>query len=154
MATIYKPLFFLYFFLLLLNLPQQAQAQISIEGKDITGKWQTTDDKTGKVKSVVHIYKENDKYFGKIMQIFREPSEDQDPVCKSCQDYRKNQKVIGLVIIRNMVAQRNTLTDGDILDPETGDIYTCEIWLENKDTLKVRGWWGFFYRTQIWQRSE
>jgi uncharacterized protein (DUF2147 family) len=152
MATIYKNLYFILAFFLFSM--ATTQAQTAIDGKDLTGKWRTTDDKTGKVKSIVQIYKEDNKYFGKIVQIFREPSEDQDPVCKSCQDYRKNQRVIGLVIIRNMEQARKSYGSGDILDPETGDIYTCEIWLESKDVLKVRGYWGFFYRTQTWQRVE
>jgi uncharacterized protein (DUF2147 family) len=138
MATIYKNLYFIFAFFLFSA--ATTQAQTAIDGKDLTGKWRTTDDKTGKVKSVV--------------QIFRDPQEDQDPVCKACDDYRKNQRVIGLVIIRNMVQNRSSYGDGDILDPETGDIYTCEIWLESKDVLKVRGYWGFFYRTQTWQRVE
>jgi len=135
-------------------LGSSAQAQSEIDGRDIVGRWKTIDDNTGKIKSIVRIYQENGKYFGKIEQIFREPHENQDPVCEPCTDYRKNQRVIGLVVIRNMVKYSSKYADGDILDPEKGEIYSCTIWLEGTHVLKVRGWWGMFYRTQTWIRTE
>ncbi len=151
MAIIYR--LFLLFFCLHLGL-NGAVAQVEIDGRDITGRWKTIDDNTGKVKSIVRIYQENGKYFGKIEQIFREPQEDQDPVCTPCTDYRKNQRVIGLVVLRNMVKYETKYADGDVLDPEKGDIYSCTVWLDGSHVLKVRGWWGMFYRTQTWIRTE
>jgi uncharacterized protein (DUF2147 family) len=41
---------------------------------------------------------------------------------------------------------------GNILDPEEGKVYKCKLWLEGTE-LKVRGYWGPFYRTQTWTRS-
>jgi len=38
------------------------------------------------------------------------------------------------------------------MDPETGKVYDCKIWLENGQ-LKVRGYVAFFYRTQTWLRD-
>lgn len=35
----------------------------------IVGEWKTVDDKTGKAVSVVKIYKQGDKYFGKIVKL-------------------------------------------------------------------------------------
>jgi len=43
--------------------------------------------------------------------------------------------------------------DGRILDPNNGKYYDCQIWLED-NKLKVRGYIGFFYRTQEWIRAE
>lgn len=38
------------------------------------GKWKTIDDNTGKPKSIVEIYKKSDeKYYGKVIKLFREP---------------------------------------------------------------------------------
>ncbi|MEQ9415709.1 MAG: DUF2147 domain-containing protein, partial [Cyclobacteriaceae bacterium] len=42
---------------------------------------------------------------------------------------------------------------GTILDPKVGKIYRCRLWIEG-DNLKVRGYWGPFYRTQTWDRFE
>jgi len=38
------------------------------------------------------------------------------------------------------------------MDPEDGKVYTAEIWVE-EGKLKVRGYVGFFYRTQTWLRA-
>lgn len=115
----------------------------------IVGKWKTIDDETGKAKSIVEIYEKNGKIFGKIIELFREPNEDQDPICTKCEDYRKNQKIRGMVIITNLVKKDDVYEDGEILDPKKGKIYRCKMWLEN-GLLKVRGYWGFIYRTQTW----
>jgi uncharacterized protein (DUF2147 family) len=41
-----------------------------------------------------------------------------------------------------------------ILDPKTGDIYDCKVWLDedNVNILNVRGYIGFLFRTQTWHR--
>jgi uncharacterized protein (DUF2147 family) len=38
------------------------------------------------------------------------------------------------------------------MDPETGKVYDCKLWLEG-DVLKVRGYVAFFFRTQTWRRE-
>jgi uncharacterized protein (DUF2147 family) len=50
-----------------------------------------------------------------------------------------------------MIWEEKTLAEGTILDPESGKIYQCKIWLEGED-LKVRGYWGPFFRTQTWKK--
>ncbi len=42
-----------------------------------------------------------------------------------------------------------------ILDSKTGDIYNARLTLiEGGKKLKVRGYWGIFWRTQTWIRAE
>ena len=38
--------------------------------EDIVGLWKTIDDETGKKKSIVKIYEQDGKYFGKIFKFF------------------------------------------------------------------------------------
>jgi uncharacterized protein (DUF2147 family) len=120
-------------------------------GQDIVGKWKTIDDEDGKPRSVVEIYKQGDKYFGKITEIFYRPNETPDPLCDKCSDERKGKKIIGMVIIRNLEKKGNEFKGGDILDPKTGKIYDCKLWIEN-GVLKVRGYVSFLYRTQSWYK--
>ncbi len=120
---------------------------------DIFGKWKTIDDKTGKTKSIVEITERNGKAYGKIIQLFRPPNEDQDPVCMECTDHRKGQKVIGMEIISGLQRDGKEWSGGKILDPENGKEYTCKLWVE-QGTLKVRGYIAFIYRTQIWLPAE
>ncbi len=124
----------------------------TLAGQDVAGRWVTMDDVTGKKRSVVEISVVNGKASGTIIQLFRAPSEEQDPVCKECTDDRKGRKVIGLDIIRGMVKQDDEWTDGTILDPQNGKVYDCKLWIEN-GSLKVRGYIAFFYRTQTWIRE-
>lgn len=118
--------------------------------QSISGKWVTVDDVTGKQRSVVEIYENQGKYFGKIVELFRGPGEEEDPVCEECEDHRKGQKIIGMEIISNMKKVGEELDGGEIMDPESGSIYKCKIWREG-DELKVRGYLYFLYRTQTWR---
>lgn len=117
----------------------------------IIGQWQTIDDNTGKPKSIVQMDEPAGKVYGKIVRLFRSPKEDPDPICHKCTDYRKNQKVIGMVILEQLEPKGKEWSGGKILDPANGKIYDCQIWLE-QGQLKVRGYLGVFFRTQTWQR--
>jgi uncharacterized protein (DUF2147 family) len=119
----------------------------------ILGKWTTIDDSSGKPRSVVEIVEKESLVFGKIIKLYPNPGEDPDPICDQCaeDDTRFNKKIIGLEIIRNMKWSEKELSEGNILDPESGKIYQCKIWLEGNE-LKVRGYWGPFFRTQTWKK--
>lgn len=136
-----KHFFFLFFVL----------GTIGLHAQSITGKWKTIDDETGKPRSVVQIEERNGKYYGKIVQLFREPGEDPDPVCDECPGKKKGKQVIGMEIITNMEYDRSdkVYEEGEILDPESGNVYDCKLWLEG-GKLKVRGYVMFLYRTQTW----
>ena len=123
---------------------------ISLNAQDIFGKWKSIDDNTNKPKSIVEITEKDGKAYGKIIKLFREPDEDQDPICDDCKDHRKDQKVLGMTIITDMVKDDDEWEDGEILDPKDGKIYDCKIWLAEDGTLKVRGYIAFFFRTQTW----
>ena len=118
--------------------------------QSIVGKWKTIDDETGKEKSIVEVYKKGDKYFGKIIDILNPKKKKKN--CIKCSDYRKDQPVLGMEIIKDLEQDNNEFEDGTILDPENGKIYDCKIWLKDKNTLNVRGYVMFFYRTQEWIR--
>ncbi|MEN8251404.1 MAG: DUF2147 domain-containing protein [Bacteroidota bacterium] len=124
-------------------------ASSSLSAQDIFGKWKTIDDETNKPKSIVEIFEKDGKAYGKILKLFKEPHEDQDPICDECDDYRKDQKIIGMTIITDMVKDDDEWEDGEILDPNNGKIYDCKLWVEDGN-LQVRGYIAFFFRTQTW----
>lgn len=136
---------------ILITLVAMLPVFLSAQRTEIFGKWKTIDDETGKAKSIVEIYKKGDKAYGKIIKLFRETSENQDPICDKCdpKDDRYNQKIIGLEIIRDMEKDDSEWEDGTILDPKKGSTYDCELWVEN-GKLNVRGYILFVYRTQVW----
>ncbi len=125
--------------------------------QEVVGYWKTMDDETGEAKSIVQIYKGSDgHYHGKIVRLFRQPNEDQDPVCTKCPkgDVRHGQKINGMLIVSALKKSGNEYSGGEILDPKNGKSYSCKIWPEGKDKLKVRGYLGIFYRTQTWHRTD
>jgi len=127
----------------------------SISAQTIVGKWKTIDDETNKVKSIVEIYKKDGKAYGKILKLFKEPNEDQDPICDKCEGALHNKKIIGMQIINGLEEDDGEWeADDGILDPKKGTIYDCKIWVDEDDSdiLNVRGYIGFFFRTQTWHR--
>ncbi len=120
----------------------------------VLGTWKTIDDETGKPKSLVEIYEQNGKVYGKVIKLFREPNEEQNPICDKCDDYRKNQPVMGMIIISDMQLKDGYYKSGTICDPKNGKVYKCEMWLKAGDSnkLELRGYWGFIFRTQTWVR--
>jgi uncharacterized protein (DUF2147 family) len=118
------------------------------------GLWKTFDDKTGNARAIVQIYEQDGKLFGRIESSFTPGAEHR--VCALCTDDRKDQPIIGLVIIRNMKSRDGEYSGGDILDPETGSVYRCKFHLdEDGSRLIVRGYMGISLlgRTQTWQRQ-
>lgn len=117
------------------------------------GKWKTVDDNTGETKSVVEIYEQGGKLFGKVLELFDPPKP--NPVCEECasDDPRHMKPIVGLEIIRNMEQDGKEWEDGDILDPENGKVYRCKLWVE-EGKLMVRGYIAFLYRTQTWLPAE
>lgn len=121
----------------------------------IVGKWKTIDDKDGSAKSIVSIFKAtNGRYYGKIEKLFKEP----EKLCTECEGANKNQPVLGMMIINNLIEKDNKLTGGTILDPKNGKVYKCNISLEpGGEKLNVRGSLdkgGWIGRTQTWIRMK
>jgi len=127
----------------------------AVQAQDVIGKWKTIDDETGEERSIVDIFEKNGKVYGKIIKLIRTPTEDPDPVCVDCDedDDRHNKKIIGMEILRDMEKSDDAYDNGNILDPKNGRVYRCRIWLEGTE-LKVRGYWGPFYRTQTWLKAQ
>ncbi|WP_019038161.1 DUF2147 domain-containing protein [Psychroflexus tropicus] len=136
-------LFILYFGLLCGSL---------VNAQDVVGEWKTIDDDSGVAKSIVEIYKEEGKLYGKVKKILREDK--RDVRCTKCKGQRKNQKVEGMVILRNLTEEDGEYTGGTITDPENGKSYDAKIWIDEDqpNTLMVRGYVSFLYRTQEWKR--
>lgn len=121
--------------------------------KDITGVWQTIDDKTNKPKSDIEFTIKNGKLYGQVIGLYNDDP-NYNPICKECKEDLHNKPVIGLVIVDGLSLDDDTWSrDKALLDPETGKKYDVRLWEEN-GKLQVRGYIGFFYRTQTWVRKQ
>ena len=118
------------------------------------GMWQTIDDKDGTVKSEIRIVENAGVVSGKVDKIL-DPKTKQDDKCEECTDERKDQPVLGMEILRGLkkVEGKDVWEGGTVLDPKNGKVYKATVTpLEGGKKLQMRGYIGFFYRTQVWNR--
>lgn len=125
------------------------------------GYWTTVDDDTGRAQSVMRIWETSDKTLaGQIVKTYPDPSKPSLHVCSACRDERKNQPILGMVIMKKFKHDEgNALkwSHGEILDPTSGRTYHCYLEVvEGGKKLKVRGYIGISLlgRTQYWVRDE
>jgi uncharacterized protein (DUF2147 family) len=126
------------------------QTALAIESP--VGLWRTYDDKDGQASSVVRIEEKNGQLEGKVVRILPRPGHPVDAVCDQCDGARKNQPVMGMIILWGMKRDGDSYSGGEILDPEDGHIYRCKM-KRKGDQLDVRGYLGFslFGRSQTWR---
>jgi uncharacterized protein (DUF2147 family) len=125
------------------------------------GLWKTIDDKTGKPRSLIRI-SEADGAYSAVVEKGLRADDTNDAVCDKCTDERKDQKIIGMTIAKNLKAKQGDNPNreyqgGEILDPENGKVYKCKMKLsEDGNKLEVRGFIGFSLlgRSQTWTREE
>lgn len=130
----------------------------AVHAADLSGIWQTTDDNTGKPRSLVRIVESAGEYSATVEKGLL-PTDTGDAVCDKCTDERKGQKIIGMTIARHLKksANHHVYENGEILDPENGKTYQCKMTLSaDGQALEVRGFIGFSLlgRSQTWKRVE
>ena len=162
---LFFPLAFLFTMLSLAN--ASVEASDPIPSDVIVGSWETYDDDTHLLTSIVRIVRVADRvdkadgqgrpqYEGYVERIFPQANEDPHPRCTKCADARKNQPVLGMRIISHLrFSSPDHYDDGDILDPDNGEIYRLRVTIiEHNTKLEARGYFGIslFGRSQIWRR--
>lgn len=127
---------------------------VSVNAQSVLGKWKTFDDETGDAKSIVEITERNGKVYGKVIKLL-DPKK-ANMKCKDCPGADKDKPVVGIEVLKRLSKNGDKYDGGKILDPASGKVYKCNIQLDGKNTLKVRGYIGFaaLGRTQTWKRAE
>jgi uncharacterized protein (DUF2147 family) len=112
------------------------------------GVWKTIDDDGETAKSYVRIQETDGVLSGNVVRLLKS---DPDKVCENCPGEKKGQPILGMEILWGLKKEENgnTYSGGEILDPDNGKTYRCKIWREG-NTLKVRGYIAFLFRTQTW----
>jgi uncharacterized protein (DUF2147 family) len=112
------------------------------------GSWKTIDDETGETKSIVKIYEVDGKLYGRVDKLLRRPG----ALCDKCEGEDYNKPIEGMVVVWGL-----SDSDGDgvweggkVFDPEKNKTYRCKIWMDGGD-IKIRGYLGPFFRTQVWK---
>ena len=121
------------------------------------GLWKTIDDDGKTEKSLVRIVESGGAVSGRIEKLL-DPKDNPNDVCDKCTDDRKGKPIIGLAILRNLKQSADDKTvweGGEVLDPEEGKSYRARLKpLNGGKELRLRGYLGPFYRTQVWLRVE
>lgn len=114
------------------------------------GFWRSDDPQTGQWIFTAEIYEEQGKLLAKVVEL---PPNAALKSCEKCKPPLKNQPLLGMDIVWNLDFLENRLENGKILDPATGKVYDCTMWIGTGGTLHVRGYFKFkaFGQTQIWQ---
>jgi len=122
--------------------------------QSVEGYWKTIDE-DGNEKSIVKIYKTEEGTLEGVIAEILDPKK-KDFVCVKCKGNKKDKPLEGLKIIENMKPDDDEWNDGSITDPNNGKTYDCKLWIDedDKNVLNVRGYVGFFYRTQNWTKVD
>lgn len=120
----------------------------------IVGVW-----KTGEGNAMVRIYKNGEKYQGRIVWL-KEPIDPETGKPKvdknNAEESAQKRPVLGMVNIWGFVQkEKKSWEDGNIYDPKNGNTYSCTIKMINANTLEVRGYIGvaLIGRTDNWSRQ-
>lgn len=89
-----------------------------------------------KKDGIIEIYKQNGKYYGKIIW-GNDPKKD----VNNPDPNLRNRDVVGMTFITDLIFEDGLYTNGEIYDPQSGKKYDCEMWLVNGN-LKIRGYLG------------
>jgi uncharacterized protein (DUF2147 family) len=127
----------------------------------VGGYWKTIDDKTGEAKAIIEItLDQQSRLKGRIVKVTDkpEPGEVKLTHCTLCKGDKKNQPILGMVIMAGLKQtnpNQSHWEGGSILDPKTGKEYHCQLDYDaTKNQVKVRGYIGLplLGRTQVWER--
>jgi uncharacterized protein (DUF2147 family) len=120
----------------------------------VVGVW-----KTGEGTAMVRIYKNGDKYQGKIVWL-KEPNDPETGKAKVDKNHPdesvRSRPILGLINVWGFVHKgENVWEEGNIYDPKNGNTYSCTIKMDNPNTIEVRGYIGvsLIGRTDVWTRQ-
>jgi len=116
------------------------------------GRWRTVDDNTGKAQSIIVIWQDRERLYGRIEKLLDPDPNDPEPRCRRCEGELRNRPLLGLTIM--YLQKSGEQWSGKILDPDSGKTYQCSITVMGSK-LKVRGFIGISLlgRTQYWYRE-
>ena len=118
---------------------------------DILGVWQA-----GKGKGHIQIFKENGKYYGKLIWITNPKDVNGKPKLDKNNPNAalRNKPLLGLTMLKDFKYDDGEWSGGQIYNPSDGKEYKAYIKLKDLNTLDLRGYVGIslFGKTDTWVR--
>ena len=125
-------------------------AHAAFAADDIGGFWKTVNEE-GKAQCIIAVYEYQGLYYGRIIGTFDDAGKMDDSI------YKPSKRAPGVVgdpfysgldIIWDL-RDSGSKFKGKILDPEHGDVYASELWIDGINLI-VRGKLFIFGRSQEW----
>lgn len=138
-------------FLLLIFIVSSILVFAGFNPDDIVGVW-----KDGRGKGQIQIFKQNGKYYGKIVWLKDPKDANGRPKVdrKNPNPSLRTKPIMGLVMLKDFKYDDNEWTGGHIYNPSDGKEYKAYMKLRDKNTLNVRGYVGISLlgKTDTWSR--
>ncbi len=95
-------------------------------------------------KGHLQLYKQNGKYYGKIIWLNQPLDENGKPKVDKNNPNKniRNKSLLGLVMLSDFRYNDGVWTDGRLYNPNDGKEYNCSMKLKDEKTLAVRGYVG------------
>ena len=128
-----------------------AAQKLSPKLQNAVGHWQVINS-DGTLGGQVETYIENGALFGRVTAA--RPGRRPDSLCEKCSGVLKNQRIMGMVVIRGFHPEGDDWVGGTVVDPENGKEYKGKMWAIGNDKLGMRGFVGISLigRTATWVR--
>jgi len=124
------------------------------KGEDkVIGQW-FNEEKDAKVE----IYKENGKYFGKVVWLESPNNEAGTPKLdtKNPVEELQTRPVLGLLLLKDFIYDDEEWEEGEIYDPKSGKTYSCYMEFESEKVLIIKGYIGVKWigKTTYWTKAD
>lgn len=114
---------------------------LSAMAEGVIGFWKTIDDETNEPKSIVQVYENGGKVYGRVVELL------QNPGAKA--KLPGSPAIKGLDIIWDLKKDGDKYKGGEVLDPQKGKVYDAQMWTEG-GKLILRGSLFGIGRKQTW----
>lgn len=114
---------------------------LSAMAEGVIGFWKTIDDETNEPKSIVQVYENDGKVYGRVVELL------QNPGAKA--KLPGAPAIKGLDIIWDLKKDGDKYKGGEVLDPQKGKVYDAQMWVEG-GKLILRGSLFGIGRKQTW----
>ncbi len=122
------------------------------------GYWKTVDEFTGNPRSIVQISRDqNHLLTARVVKVFADAISGKPSLCRACTGDKRNQPIVGMVIVSGLALAEKQWANGSILDPENGRTYKCTARLiDDGKKINIHGYNGLplFGHSQIWERVD
>ncbi len=127
-----------------------ASTTIPVQRDDIKGIWVTTDS-----EAIVEVYKKNELYYGRVRWLSKPNDKHGNPKRdhRNKDPHLKNRPLLGMNTLYNLKFDAGKQQwEGKVYVPLVGLEVRAVVNLKDKNTMRIRGYYGGMRKTQIWTR--